>query len=92
MHLCMGFGYSYAATPGSSPPVHHPVPLLLGPTADYASYVLLLLSAACSLTHLAIGACVYLAAAGRPPRSFFRLLLSFEPLVGGCCPSRCGAV
>lgn len=71
--------------PGLCPPVHHPVPLLLCAAADYASYVLLLLSAACSLTHLAIGACVYLAAAGRPPRSFFRLLLSFEPLVGCCC-------
>ena len=52
------------------------------PAADYAAYVLLILSASCSLTHLAIGACVFVAATGRPARSFFRLLLSFEPLVG----------
>ncbi len=44
--------------------------------------MLLILSASCSLTHLAIGACVFVAATGRPARSFFRLLLSFEPLVG----------
>ncbi len=57
------------------------------PAADYAAYVLLILSASCSLTHLAIGACVFVAATGRPARSVFRLLLSFEPLVGGWVPT-----
>lgn len=49
--------------------------------ADYACFVLLLLSLAAALAHLAIAACVQLAAAGRPPRAFLRLLLMFEPLV-----------
>ena len=76
---CRGQWLSWGA--GPSLRLHPPRAACSPFPADYASYVLLLLSAASSLTHLAVGACVWLAAAGRPPRAFLRLLLSFEPLV-----------
>lgn len=58
-------------------PPHARPHLLAGPQgqwggADYASFVLLLLSSASTLTHLVVGGCIYLMAVGRQPRAFMR--------------------